>query len=989
MGKYKRDKGLQIPMEQRQKLNAKILYLVENHEAELYGITPEDIFNVYMGNGGLHGLDRKDFQNFHAYTEAKKEIEQGQFFTPAEICEFLVACVKPEPKDIIYDLTYGKGDFFNYLPTESNIYGTEIDMKAVKIAQYLYPKANLQYGDIRQYSPVLSGDIVFGNPPFHLEWGTKEAPVSSQMYYCKKAYQVLKNGGLLVLLVPESFLSDDFSNKGDIEEISHMFNLIVQFSLPADAFKEYGVTSFRTKAMILQKKSQYVTERPYTTKQEVLKHPQEIYQTHVLPVLQERRKNAANIYFECQNQVFQEKTMKLLFDIKRNRNITHKAGLAETILQKYLKQTKPEELSWQEWEKIKIQPEDVLRKLKGILSSANMTYRNEIQIVKTTYGFKEKDYRENGTDMNLGSINSFVLSKREVPGFEQFLKKKRREFALQETPFEKMKQDDKIAEYLENWHVTSQMTGEVKYLNAVQKKEVNKLLQKRYAALQFSMGTGKSLCTLAMAQYRMKYNPVRNIFIVGTALAINNTWEEILEDYQIDFYRIRKREDIKRVQRGQIVLLTINLLTELKREMKKLLRIRCQKVMLIFDESDAITNGSSKRTKAMLSVFRKCRYKVLATGTLTRNNVVEAAPQLELLYNNSIHYLAKNEWIYRFKNGQMEKNRNFFLNQPFPAYKRGYELFSYSYLPKKITVFGLEKANQDIYNASFLDELLEKTVITKNFEEVVGRKIYKIYQETCSFSEREKEVYRIAVKEFDKIRRKYFAACGNARKDSMFRILQQLLLLLKICADPSLAYEYDSNEIPTKVKKAIRLLQMWKYEKVAIGVRRIEVADSYYRYLKQAFPERQIFYITGDKVPCKQRQRIVEKLRKTENGILLSTQQSLSESMNIDDVDKIILPELHYNHAAMEQYYFRFIRYTSRNFKQVVFLIYENSIEVNLLKMILAKEKLNLFMKNQLLENGELYERFGINPQIFSLLMTTSVDQEGKLQIQWGEQKIS
>ena len=97
------------------------------------------------------------------------------------------------------------------------------------------------------------------------------------------------------MLVPESFLSDDFSNKGDIEEINHMFNLIVQFSLPADAFKEYGVTSFRTKAMILQKKSQYVTERPYTTKQEVLKHPQEIYQTHVLPVLQERRKNAANI----------------------------------------------------------------------------------------------------------------------------------------------------------------------------------------------------------------------------------------------------------------------------------------------------------------------------------------------------------------------------------------------------------------------------------------------------------------------------------------------------------------------------------------------------------------------------------------------------------------------------------------------------------------------------------------------------------------------
>lgn len=89
MEKYKKDTELQIPIEQRQKLNEKILYLVENHEAELYGITPEDIFNVYTGNGGLHGLDRKDFQNFHAYTEAKKEIEQGQFLHQRKYVNFL------------------------------------------------------------------------------------------------------------------------------------------------------------------------------------------------------------------------------------------------------------------------------------------------------------------------------------------------------------------------------------------------------------------------------------------------------------------------------------------------------------------------------------------------------------------------------------------------------------------------------------------------------------------------------------------------------------------------------------------------------------------------------------------------------------------------------------------------------------------------------------------------------------------------------------
>ena len=80
------------------------------------------------------------------------------------------------------------------------------------------------------------------------------------------------------------------------------------------------------------------------------------------------------------------------------------------------------------------------------------------------------------------------------------------------------------------------------------------------------------------------------------------------------------------------------------------------------------------------------------------------------------------------------------MNQPFPAYKRGYELFSYSYLPKKITVFGLEKANQDIYNASFLDELLEKTVITKNLNEEVGRKEFiRFTRKPVLLAEREKE----------------------------------------------------------------------------------------------------------------------------------------------------------------------------------------------------------------------------------------------------------
>ena len=42
-----------IPHEARQELNDKILYLVEQDLADQSGITREDIYNAYTGDGGL------------------------------------------------------------------------------------------------------------------------------------------------------------------------------------------------------------------------------------------------------------------------------------------------------------------------------------------------------------------------------------------------------------------------------------------------------------------------------------------------------------------------------------------------------------------------------------------------------------------------------------------------------------------------------------------------------------------------------------------------------------------------------------------------------------------------------------------------------------------------------------------------------------------------------------------------------------------------
>ena len=105
--------------ESRRMLNEKVLYLIDSGTAAQAGITSEDIYNAYTGDGGLHGLERKDFDSYHSYSEAKKEIENGQFFTPPNLCQMVAEALKPSRFDLVADLTCGKGSFFNFFPIES------------------------------------------------------------------------------------------------------------------------------------------------------------------------------------------------------------------------------------------------------------------------------------------------------------------------------------------------------------------------------------------------------------------------------------------------------------------------------------------------------------------------------------------------------------------------------------------------------------------------------------------------------------------------------------------------------------------------------------------------------------------------------------------------------------------------------------------------------------------------------------------------------
>lgn len=89
-------------------------------------------------------------------------------------------------------------------------------------------------------------------------------PVLSQLYYCQKAAEYLNPGGLLLLVVPASFLADGFWNKSMISEINDRFNLSGSVSLESDTFGEYQVT-IETKIMAFQRKSDHLENVAYSS----------------------------------------------------------------------------------------------------------------------------------------------------------------------------------------------------------------------------------------------------------------------------------------------------------------------------------------------------------------------------------------------------------------------------------------------------------------------------------------------------------------------------------------------------------------------------------------------------------------------------------------------------------------------------------------------------------------------------------------------------
>jgi len=992
----------QIPRDKRAEVNEKILFAIDSGK-DL--IPKESIYNCYTGIGGLHNLKQADFSSYHRYAEAKKEFEMGQFFTPHELCRSMVEVLSPTSSEMVLDMCCGMGNFFNHLPNLHNSYGFDIDGRAVTVARHLYPEAHIEKCDIQQYRPEQRFDVIIGNPPFNLKFDCK----LSQEYYMDKAYDVLNPAGFLMVIVPVSFMQSEFWEKTRVANINSSFSFVGQTKLNPDAFDSMGVHNFSTKVMVFLRRSRHIEMQPYNADEFI---PMEELKDRVRKTRVMKQRIRIDLMRETNRidreelEAFEYRLSKYMYELKAHAVLNRHIEKAEALVSKFRNQKPPENATNQQvkdWERKKLTTGKVLGIIRKYITSQHSVPRKEVALVKTSYGFKLKPYAPRLLDKvthKAASINDLILGRAELPvpetvternrlqirAAEKLICRKQKQYEMQNLRFADMEEDVNLKEYLDRSTFINK-DGEACEFTTLQKHDLNLVLQKRYALLNWQQGSGKTAAVYYRARFLLKFRKVRNAIILAPAIATNMTWIPFLSVNRERFRVIRAESDLTNVPEGMFLVVSTSMLGKLRRGLVRYVKQTSRKLCLVFDESDEITNPTSQRTRNILCIFRRLKYKILDTGTTTRNNIAELYSQFELLYNNSVNMVCWSPQVYHEnKEREIEEENNTDYGSPFPAF-RGHVLFRACHCPGKATVFGIEKQNQDVYNKEELSELIGKTVITRKFRDFAGEK-YKIQTHTVSPSDGEREVYRVIIEEFCRICELYYNSTGDAKKDAGLRLMRQIKLLIKACSVPHLIEGYSGDGIPNKTKYIEKLVRKIP-GKVAVGCTSIAAFDLYENHLRKCFPDRPVFVVKGD-VAFKRRQNIVTEFDSTINGILICTQQSLSSSVNIPACNQVILESLQWNIPRMEQFYFRFIRLDSKEMKDVHYVTYEDSVEQNLMALVLTKERLNEFIKTgEVKEQSEIFEEFDITMSVIDSLLVRTQDHEGKIHISWGSQRIA
>ena len=607
--------------QERRELNEQILRLLQSEACEQAGVTDEDIFNRYTGDGGLHGLRRSDYENYNAFSAAKKELENGQFFTPPPLCEMIVSALHLSDTDLAADLTCGMGNFFNFLPNERNAYGCEVDPNACAVARKLYPQAHIVQGDIRDYEPQTHFDFVLGNPPFHLRWIMPDATVmTSHQYYCLKAAKLLKPLGILAVIVPASFLADSFSDKGAIRMMESRFSFLGQVMLPEHAFSDSGVDGFPTKLQFWQKKSTAAdwTSKRYSTDCADIYIPSghpvmaatALYKKFVMVAKAELAGNRNKVFLELAQlkttkSTFLYQVKKYLYQIRSHPATREKYDACFAYVHRFYTQRQPADMPYEEWQRVQLTEAKVLAYLKQALCRQNAKpERDEIRLVKQKYSFVYKAYSRKMAKLLTDEMRAPVPIYQAVlndeperfPGYERLLRRKRREYDNQEQLFSEMTENAQLADWIGRFQYWDAQNHAYVHLNPLQSHDVNLTLQKRYAFLQWEQGSGKTPAAIFTGKHRVEMGAVHSIWVISSAISIRNNWDVILKGAGFSYVFVERLADLQRIRPGDFVILTLNKVSQYKKQIGRyIISLAIKSSLFLMRVTTSPTPAPSKR----------------------------------------------------------------------------------------------------------------------------------------------------------------------------------------------------------------------------------------------------------------------------------------------------------------------------------------------------------------------------------------------------------
>lgn len=171
-------------------------------------------------------------------------------------------------KGNILEPAMGTGNFFGMLPKnyeDSKLYGVELDSITGRIAQQLYPNANIQIkGYEKTAFPDNSFDVAIGNVPFGdykvNDKRYNDSNFNIHDYFFAKTLDKVHAGGIIAFVTSKGTM--DKENDEIRKYIAERAELLGAIRLPNNAFKATAGTEVTSDILILQKRERPIEINP-------------------------------------------------------------------------------------------------------------------------------------------------------------------------------------------------------------------------------------------------------------------------------------------------------------------------------------------------------------------------------------------------------------------------------------------------------------------------------------------------------------------------------------------------------------------------------------------------------------------------------------------------------------------------------------------------------------------------------------------------------